>query len=234
MGLGSILLIAIPVAGVISAPFLRNAFEMRREKNYREMAGSIFWGLIPFAVVCLIWATNGDSPVNIQNCVLGLVGAAIGASGLIWIGYVVRPITPALAQNNPPNAEAMTGKNTVTIGGSNNNVTIGHIGDINVPGPELKLSSAQGSQNPDGSFVAVFDAQIVAPYTPGSLRVEAWAAGITKLDIAPQRTGMAMYGHGGVRPDYAFSTVMQPFGWYKIYVTTKAPTNVEIRYAFDQ
>ena len=128
----------------------------------------------------------------------------------------------------------MNGKNSVTISGSNNTVSIGHIGDVNVPGPELRLSAAEGKQNQDGAFVAVFDAQVVAPYTPGSMQIEAWAPNIVKLDVAPQRTGMVMFGHSGVRPDHAFSTVMSPFGQYKIYVTTKQPTNIEIRYSFDQ
>jgi hypothetical protein len=125
------------------------------------------------------------------------------------------------------------GKNSVVISGSNNTVSIGHIGDVNVPGPQLTLGSSQVTKNPDGTFTAVFDAQVVAPYTPGSMRVEAWAPGITQMNIAPQRTGPFIGGHSGLRPDHAFATVMSPFGQYKVYVRTKDPTNIELRYAFE-
>jgi hypothetical protein len=139
-----------------------------------------------------------------------------------------------IAAPSKPEDRPMNGKNTVNINGSNNTVSIGHIGDVNVPGPKLEISAAQGKQNPDGTFVAAFDALVVAPYTPGSLRVEAWAEGVTALNVAPQRTGGSISGHSGVRSDHAFATVMSPFGHYKIFVTMKKPTNVDIKYGFDQ
>jgi hypothetical protein len=87
----STLALVTAFAGIFAAAFLRHAFDMRKEQRSREMAGSIFWGLTPLGIVCLIWAATGDSPMRIQNAVLGCFGAAMGAAALIWLGYVVRP-----------------------------------------------------------------------------------------------------------------------------------------------
>jgi hypothetical protein len=53
-------------AGVLSAPFFRNALEMRREKNYREAVGSVFWGLVPFGVV-LLGGNRGFAHANSER-----------------------------------------------------------------------------------------------------------------------------------------------------------------------
>ena len=84
-----ILIILIPIAGVLTAAFVRHAFDMRREKKYREMAGSIFWGVIPFAVVLVFWTANQDPSVMVRNWSFGIVGAITGAALFIWLGYVV-------------------------------------------------------------------------------------------------------------------------------------------------
>ncbi len=90
MGSGT-LAIVTAFAGILAAAFLRHAFDVRKEQKHREMAGSIFWGTLPLGVVCLVWAAMGDSPMRIQNSLLGFIGAAIGASAFVWFGYVVRP-----------------------------------------------------------------------------------------------------------------------------------------------
>jgi len=122
-----ILFIALPIAGAIAAPFFRNVFDMRREKNYREMVGSVFWGLIPFGIICVIWAASGDSSVRAQNIVLGLVGATIGASGMIWVGYFVRDMR---AKAEPP-APSSSGPASNQMGTVNNQgiVTQGQVGN---------------------------------------------------------------------------------------------------------
>jgi hypothetical protein len=94
------------------------------------MVGSIFWSVIPFAVVCLIWAHNGDSPVYAQNFILGLVGAVIGGSALIWGGYVARDLT-AKAQTVPGTtqmAQDQSSKPSVNITGGNNVFSLGQMG----------------------------------------------------------------------------------------------------------
>jgi hypothetical protein len=126
MGSGTLAIITA-FAGILAAAFLRHAFDMRKEQKYREMAGSIFWAMVPLGVVCLIWAqTTGDAPMWVQNALLGCIGAAIGASAFVWLGYIVRP-TAAVAQTDKPAqvAQNVTSYNqsggitagTVNIGG---------------------------------------------------------------------------------------------------------------------
>ena len=98
-------MLLLALASLISSPFIKNVFDVRKEQKYRELAGSLFWSLIPFAVVCLYWAATGDASVNARNLVLGLLGAAIGASGLIWTGYFFHDRT----------AQAQTAGSTMTI-----------------------------------------------------------------------------------------------------------------------
>lgn len=125
-------------------------------------------------------------------------------------------------------------KNVLKVG-DNNTLTDVHVGDVNVPEAELYLASSNATttQNPDGTYTTIIPAKIVAPYAPGSLLIEAWAAGIVRLEVIAQRTGLQMDGHCGVRPTYAFHTLMSPFGMYMIHVTTRDRAQVEIRHAFD-
>jgi len=96
------------------------------------------------------------------------------------------------------------------------------------------LSNGDQKINPDGTYTTSALFEVVAPYTPGSLRVEAWAPGIISLEVAPQRTGVSMEGNGDIREDHASKTVMSPFGKYAIIVQTRTAVNIDIRYAFDQ
>ena len=114
---------------------------MRKEKNYREMIGSVFWALIPFGVICLMWASNRDSPMYAQNFVLGLVGAAIGASAFIYGGYVFRPpIANAQTQNQVPGmpSSIINNQEIVTQGQSGGRNTV-----INQGPQPRKLSNQQ-------------------------------------------------------------------------------------------
>jgi hypothetical protein len=102
-----ILTIIIPLAAVVAAPFLRHAFDMRREKKYREVVGSLFWGILPFGVASLVWTATGDTPMALNNWLLGTVGAAIGAAAFIYGGYVTRDlVSSARAQSTPTSTTA--------------------------------------------------------------------------------------------------------------------------------
>jgi hypothetical protein len=130
-----------------------------------------------------------------------------------------------------------SGKNSPNIiaGG---NVTIGHIGDITIdqaPQPQFRLVSiGETIKNPDGTFTATAEAEVISPYPPGNMRLEAWAPGILRLNVIPQRSGMSQQGHSGLRSDHAFTTLMQPFGKYRITVQTKDAAKIELKYGFDK
>ena len=128
MGMG-ILIIVIPAAGVFAGPFLRHSFEMRKEGNYREMAGSLFLGLLPFGVASLLWSAVGDSTMTAQNWLLGVFGAAIGASLFIYGGYVARDLwTPP--EKPPVNHDGSATSNSLgNVTGNQGIVTQGQRGD---------------------------------------------------------------------------------------------------------
>jgi hypothetical protein len=52
------------------------------------MWASIFWSLVPFAIVATVWGATGDVAVTNRNIVLGCIGAPLGAALLIWVGYL--------------------------------------------------------------------------------------------------------------------------------------------------
>lgn len=118
-----ILIIVVPFAVAISQHFLRHGFDMSRERKYREMAGSLCLGLLPFGIASLIWTAIGEPPMALNNWLLGVVGAAIGASALIYGGYVVHDwrVTPAAAQSgtekNPAETTSTLPSGSATHGG---------------------------------------------------------------------------------------------------------------------
>jgi hypothetical protein len=102
-GIGLILGTALlAFASLVSTPFLRNTFEMRAKRNWREAAGSLFWAAIPFAMIFFLWAWYGDGPLALRNMILGMIGAVVGASGFIWCGYVIADTSIAKAQTSAP------------------------------------------------------------------------------------------------------------------------------------
>jgi hypothetical protein len=123
------------------------------------------------------------------------------------------------------------------ISGSGNIVTFGQSGGQNVinqaPKPELKQIHKDVRQNPDGSQTISILAEVVAPYPPGSLFIQATAPHIAALNVIAQRTGMSMTGHTGQREGSAFTTLMNPFGKYMIDVQTSKPEQVTIDYHFE-
>lgn len=95
------LALAAPIAGVIG----NHAREMFRDRKYREMFGSLFWAIFPFAIFSVVWVANENPATMGRNLFLGIIGGAVGACGLIWLGYVVNDKTapvPAVAQAIAP------------------------------------------------------------------------------------------------------------------------------------
>jgi hypothetical protein len=80
----------------------KHAFDMRKEKKFREFWGYLALSMVPLCVICLYWADYGDSSDMGRNVILGIIGALSGAALLIWLGYVVHDAT-AIAQT--PNSQ---------------------------------------------------------------------------------------------------------------------------------
>jgi hypothetical protein len=97
----NILFIALPPSIAWFGLLGKFGFDMKRDGRLTQMWGYFFWSVVPFAVVALIWASQRDVDVTGRNIVLGVIGAAIGASGFIWIGYLVRR-DERIAEPKPP------------------------------------------------------------------------------------------------------------------------------------
>ena len=123
---------------------LRFAVQALEDRRYRISAAWFFWSFVPLAVVCAILVIRGEPDVSepIRNIVLGLVGAALGASLFVWGGYAVWGTAAAqtsehkMAQDQPPQVPNISGNNNVVSVGQTGGVTAGTY--INqVPQPEL-------------------------------------------------------------------------------------------------
>jgi hypothetical protein len=88
------LALAIAIFGVVA----NHAREMYRDKKYREMFGTLFWAFVPIAMFSLFWIANENPSIMMRNITLGFIGAVLGASALIWAGYVWRS---SVAKANP-------------------------------------------------------------------------------------------------------------------------------------
>jgi len=165
-----------------------------------------------------------------------LVGIAIVAAGVLWHINVARtqiagPAVPPQSPSPPPQPP----KNSPTIN-AGGNVTIGHIGDVTInqaPAPEIRIGETKSTQNSDGTFTETVILNIAAPYPVGQIYIEAWAPEIIDFEVGPNRTGMAMYGPSGKRPEFAFTTLMQAFGEYTAVVHLKKQSHIELRYKFN-
>lgn len=181
-----------------------------------------------------VWAVTTDQPWYIRM----IVGAIIG-------GFLLAAIPAALAwireqpTGNKPTAVAA--EKTMTIekkidnrGGiyneGNNSGTQTVINQA--PEPELKMISQSRAPNSDGSFTSSVMVEVVAPYTPGNLTIEAYASGIQSLEVRPQSAGLYAEGHSGLRQDMAFTNISGPHGKYLIVVTTKQLADVRVDWSF--
>jgi hypothetical protein len=203
--------------------------------NYRA-ARVLFWiAALSFGSLGIVWSQQSHGYSLATQMIVAAVCAAIAAAALVWgldeiRGRANAGEVPSVTDKPEP------GKNSPAIS-AGGNITIGHIGDTIVnqaPKPELKLGASKSQKNPDGTYTVSIEAEIVSPYPPSSLLLEAWGVGIVSFEAVPQRTGMQMTGHTGIRPDHAFTTLMQPFGKYLFIAQTKEPINIELRYDFDK
>lgn len=78
----------------------KQAFDVRKSHEYRSSWAWVFWAVLPVSGLALLWFANGGSEVTVRNVTLGLLGAVLGASALIWAGYALQHGT-AKAQSTP-------------------------------------------------------------------------------------------------------------------------------------
>jgi hypothetical protein len=118
----------LALAIAVFSLFAKRAFDMRKEKKFREFWGYLALSMVPLCAISLYWAAYGDSFDMGRNVILGMIGAISGAALLIWLGYVVHDAT-AIAQT--PNSQvpesSKEGNNTATSSGQQGGITAGAI-----------------------------------------------------------------------------------------------------------
>ena len=123
----TVLFIAIPSAIAIFSLLARFGFDMKREDKPTQMWGYFFTSTVPFAVVALMWASQEGVDLTGRNIILGIVGAALGATGLIWAGHLIQGQTK-VAEPKPSAGEPA--KNSIgNISGNSGIITQGQKGD---------------------------------------------------------------------------------------------------------
>jgi len=101
---------------------------MKREKHPTQMWGYFFWSIVPFAVVALMWASQEGVDLTGRNIVLGIVGAALGATGLIWTGHLIQG--PAKTEEPKPQTSQPAAQNSIgNISGNSGIITQDQKGD---------------------------------------------------------------------------------------------------------
>jgi hypothetical protein len=129
MASNTALFLALPISLAIFGVLAKFGLDMKRDNRPSQMWGYFCLGVVPFAVVALIWASQEGVAMGTRNVVLGLVGAAIGATGFIWAGYVVEGRTKATSEATSP-AISTTHQNAIgTITGNSGIITQGQKGD---------------------------------------------------------------------------------------------------------
>jgi hypothetical protein len=67
------------------------------------------------------------------------------------------------------------------------------------PAPELCSSPLDVRRNQDGTHTITCRLEVAAPYPPAELSLQVEAQGITSPEVRPDRTGISMTGHAGIR-----------------------------------
>jgi hypothetical protein len=137
---------------------------------------------------------------------------------LILTEIVFNPPICVMAQNTIGDVNNNTG--IVTQGQTGNNtLTI-----IQAPPPQFRfLNFNPITQNSNGSFARVFTAEIVAPYSPGTLVLAVTGKTVRDISVNPLTQGMAQYG-SWTSGETHFVRIQNPFGRFEFTVTTSDST----------
>jgi hypothetical protein len=140
------------IAGVIWAVSFRRGFDMTSQRRWLVSSVWYFISILPLAAVSLWWAAMSNPAPTTKWVVLGVIGAAFGATLFITVGELFKPTSAANAQvagqssqTSPPNAPSQT----ITIPGSGNILNFGSAGNI-TQNSEAKMRQAM--RDPDGIY----------------------------------------------------------------------------------
>jgi hypothetical protein len=91
------------------------------------------------------------------------------------------------------------------------------------PKPELWCGPLGNRRNPDGTYTVTCTLDVISPYPPAELSLQIEAVGIVSIDVVPNRPGLNMLGHSGMRDGWGFTSVINPSGRYTLSVVAVEP-----------
>lgn len=115
----------------------------------------------------------------------------------------------------------------VTSHGQQGGITAGIVNIAAESAPNITLGDQSHMETENGHlYEAILN--IETKYVVPNLRIVAHAHTILSLDVAPQASGMFMFGHTGKREGFHFTTLQNAAGRYRVRVTTSEPEQVKI------
>ena len=124
------------------------------------------------------------------------------------------------------------GSNSVVSINQQGGITAGTVNiQTDLPEPKLTLEPIVENQPDGGLYKSEFMMTIESQVAINNLYLEVKAPSITRMEAAPQRSGLSMNGHSGVRDGFAFTNLQNAYGRYRITVYTRNPERFEIIYS---
>lgn len=143
-----------------------------------------------------------------------------------------KPVDPA-----PPAAAPVAAPAPIVNITSNNQqggITAQNVTVNQAPEPTVDIRPGRENNVPDGGlFRSQFEIVVVAHSVIANLRLEVGTPGIVRFEVGANRTGMLQTGHSGVRPNLAFTSIVNASsGVYTGTIWTTAPlaAPVDVRY----
>jgi hypothetical protein len=97
---------SLAIALALFALLGRHAMEVRKERNYQEFWGTLFWAMLLITLPTILWTTISDVSMLTKLIALGLAGAVVGATAFVWLGYkFFKDIPPAATTESKPDPD---------------------------------------------------------------------------------------------------------------------------------
>jgi hypothetical protein len=132
--------------------------------------------------------------------------------------------------SNDEDCQKKLGDIKITMGNRN---TVGNIGHVvnEAPEPELRQLSANVSEA-NGVVTTLVMIEVVAPYPPANLYLEARSPTLIECRVTPQRSGVHQTGNSSKREGFWFTNIQHP--WGKYLMTVKAASrDLQFEYNFN-
>jgi hypothetical protein len=118
------------------------------------------------------------------------------------------------------------------IQADNNRGIINQTNINQAPAPEVRWGPKKETHDASGGTTYTqYELEVVSPYPVAGVWFEVYGNDV-RFDVAGQRPGLQTMGHTGVREGYAFTTIQQAHGRYKLSATSNGPIE-KIHYGFD-